>query len=99
MRKNRKYRQEVRKAKQILGEYIPKPSDTAYYGAHGEEVFKNEEERQVRKEHPEWEHKDCIRYVNSLKWVKYYSPEGKQPNILLYSKHLSILNNIINKYK
>lgn len=99
MRKNRKYRQEIRKAKQILGEYIPKPSDTAYYGAHGEEVFKNEEERQVREEHPEWEHKDCIRYVNSLKWVKYYSPEGKQPNILLYSKHLSILNNIINKYK
>lgn len=37
--------------------------------------------------------------VNSLKWVKYYSPEGKQPNMLLFSRHLSILKNIIGKYK
>ena len=100
MQRTSKYRKKAKRLASMTSGFIPKASDTAYYGAYGEkEVFKNEEERQVREKHPEWEHKDCVRYVNSLKWVKYYSPEGKQPNMLLFSRHLSILKNIIGKYK
>lgn len=63
------------------------------------ETFVKEEERLVRKKHPLWSHKDCIRYANSEKWVKYYSGRSSNEDKMQLTRHQMILEGIEEKYQ
>lgn len=99
LQKSMKYRQKAKEimkiATGITSSVVHKPSDTAYYG---DGKFKNDEEKKVSEDHPTWEHKDCIKYANSYKWVKYFLKRNSISDNILLTKHLAILESIQKKY-
>ena len=69
-----------------------------YFDKHGE-IFLKENEEMVRGQHPQWSHKDCVRYANSEKWIKYYSGRASNEDKIQLIRHQMILEDIRKKYK
>lgn len=69
-----------------------------YFDKHGE-IFLKEDEEMVREQHPQWSHKDCVRYANSEKWIKYYSGRTRNEDKVQLIRHQMILEDIRKKYK
>lgn len=69
-----------------------------YFDKHGE-IFLKEDEEMVRGQHPQWSHKDCVRYANSEKWIKYYSGRASNEDKIQLIRHQMILEDIRKKYK
>ena len=69
-----------------------------YFDKHGE-IFLKEDEEMVREQHPQWSHKDCVRYANSEKWIKYYSGRTRNEDKVQLIRHQMFLEDIRKIYK